>query len=157
MQLGSTVCSARRCILTEYFDDTYARDSVNYYIVTSVDTSSNESQEWELYAIFVTGVRSVTDAIPKDYVLGQNYPNPFNPSTSLRFGLPERSRVKLSVYNLLGQLVSTLVEGVYSPGTYEVTFDQPDASGVYLYRMEATSLDRFERSVVKVGKMTFMK
>jgi hypothetical protein len=70
----------------------------------------------------------------------QNYPNPFNPSTTIRYGLPNRSHVSLTVFNTLGQQVSQLVNGEQEAGYHEVNFDASGlSSGVYLYRMQAGS------------------
>jgi hypothetical protein len=76
--------------------------------------------------------------IPTKFALYQNYPNPFNPSTTISYDLPVRSRVKLSIYNLLGQEVATLIEGEQEPGRYNVKFDASGLpSGIYFYRLEA--------------------
>lgn len=80
---------------------------------------------------------------PDGFVLKQNYPNPFNPSTAISFQLSAISEVELSVYNLLGQRVKTLVNKEMLPGEYVVQWDGRDnngrqaASGVYLYRLQA--------------------
>ncbi|MCK4460515.1 MAG: S8 family peptidase [candidate division Zixibacteria bacterium] len=67
----------------------------------------------------------------------QNYPNPFNPSTEIRFSLPAASHVKLSVYNIMGQLVTTLTDQRLEAGDHAVEFDGSNvASGVYLYRLQ---------------------
>jgi len=80
---------------------------------------------------------------PEDYTLSQNYPNPFNASTRIEFGLPLRSHVLLTVYNILGKEVRVLVEDELSGGSYRVEWDgrddrgNPVASGVYLYELKA--------------------
>ena len=77
---------------------------------------------------------------PGLFLLEQNYPNPFNPSTTIRYGLPSRSHVTLTVVNTLGQEVATLVQGEQEAGFHEAVFDATGlASGVYLYRLTAGS------------------
>jgi PKD repeat protein len=81
--------------------------------------------------------------IPERYSLSQNYPNPFNPNTIISFELPKAGNVELSVYNLLGQKVATLVNSYHDAGIYETEWDGTDdsgnrvSSGVYLYRLNA--------------------
>lgn len=75
-------------------------------------------------------------SIPSAFALYQNYPNPFNPSTTIRFEIQQRGIVTLKIFDLLGREVSTLVNDVLTPGTYEkVWAPQNFASGVYFYRL----------------------
>ena len=74
--------------------------------------------------------------IPINYALHQNYPNPFNPSTEISFTLPQAGRVKLTVYNVMGQEVTTLADGLFEAGSHNLTWDgSGSASGIYFYRL----------------------
>lgn len=86
-----------------------------------------------------TGIASSTTEIPSAYALNQNYPNPFNPSTTIRFGLPAQSRVTMSVYNILGQHVATLISGELEAGYHSVVWNAKAATGIYFCRMDAVS------------------
>lgn len=77
-------------------------------------------------------------SIPDTYHLAQNYPNPFNPVTTISFAVPERTRVRITLFNLLGQEVATLVNGRRAPGHHAVRWSgHGHPSGTYIYRMEA--------------------
>jgi hypothetical protein len=90
-------------------------------------------------------------SVPKAYSLKQNYPNPFNPATKITFSLPESAKIKLAVYNVLGQQVAELVNGFRNAGNYEITWDASNlSSGIYFYRIEAGNF-------VSVKKMTLLK
>ncbi len=90
-------------------------------------------------------------SIPTTYSLQQNYPNPFNPSTTIKFSIPKAGNVKLTVYDILGKEVSTLVNNFLNAGEYNFQFNASNlASGIYLYRLESTNF-------VKTNKMLLMK
>ncbi len=107
------------------------------------DSTGNESH----YPVCAPGgvqVGSPTDvdqgtndlSLPTEYALSQNYPNPFNPTTTIAYALPETGRVKLEVFNILGQEVSTLVDEIMPAGSHEVVFDASAVpSGIYFYRL----------------------
>tara|TARA_A100001015_G_scaffold127188_1_gene140981 strand:+ start:382 stop:3318 length:2937 start_codon:yes stop_codon:yes gene_type:complete len=82
----------------------------------------------------------LSDLFPSDFVLNQNYPNPFNPSTTLKFGLAEKSITTLEVFNILGESVSKVVDQSLDAGFYNFRIDMRGlASGMYFYRLTATS------------------
>ena len=84
-----------------------------------------------------------TEGTPDAFALDQNFPNPFNSGTVIRFTLPQNQDIELSVYNLAGQKVATLVQGQRAAGSYAIHWDGRDdqeralASGLYLYRLRA--------------------
>jgi hypothetical protein len=88
-------------------------------------------------------ISRMPESIPEKYYLSQNYPNPFNPSTKIKFDLKEDGRikmedVKLTIYDILGREVQTLVNEQLQPGTYEVTFNGSNLpSGIYFYQLKA--------------------
>jgi hypothetical protein len=87
-----------------------------------------------------TSVQTVTKVLPTTYSIEQNYPNPFNPSTTIRYTLSVSGMVSVRVYNILGQLIATLVNGNQNAGRYAVTFNASSfSSGVYFYRIESGS------------------
>jgi len=74
---------------------------------------------------------------PEEFSLSQNYPNPFNPTTTIKYSLPSDGFIKLSVFNAIGEEVSTLVNEFKSAGNYEIHFDAEDlTSGIYFYRLK---------------------
>ncbi len=79
----------------------------------------------------------VTVTGPRTFNLAQNYPNPFNPTTTITYSVPQSGKVKLSVYNLIGQEVAVLVNGVVSEGSHQVEFNAKSLpSGAYFYKLQ---------------------
>jgi hypothetical protein len=105
----------------------------------------NWLQGWTVLdeAGFATGIVEevkASETLPSDYELSQNYPNPFNPSTSIEFALPQAGKINLSIYNLLGQRVLTLVDGFRTAGSYTINLDASQlASGWYVYQLKTNS------------------
>jgi hypothetical protein len=80
------------------------------------------------------------EMVPQRYSLGQNFPNPFNPSTQIQFSIPNEEHVRITVYSLIGQKVSLLLDEQRSPGIYTVDFNASNLpSGLYFYRLDAGS------------------
>ena len=93
-----------------------------------------------------TDVAQLPTASGSSFLLVQNYPNPFNPSTTICYGLPNRSHVLLTIFNTLGQQVALLQNGDQDAGSHEVKFDGSHlGSGVYFYRIQAGSLVQTRR------------
>jgi hypothetical protein len=101
---------------------------------------------------------SNTQETPKAYSLEQNYPNPFNPSTMLKYSLPAASDVRLVIFNTLGQIVATLAEGLQDAGYKETEWNAYSAaSGIYFYRLDATSVTDPTKHFSQVRKMVLVK
>jgi hypothetical protein len=95
--------------------------------------------------------------LPKVYALSQNFPNPFNPNTSIRFALPFESKIKISIYNTIGEFVTNLVDKVEQAGNHSVTWNASNfASGMYIYTIEAEPL-KGGNSFKSVKKMMLLK
>jgi hypothetical protein len=92
--------------------------------------------------------------LPLTYLLHQNSPNPFNPSTSIAFELPDAEHVSLTVYNILGQKVITLVDEYLGQGSHSVRWDGRDSrgnsasSGIYFYRLQTSEFIDTKRMVL---------
>ena len=103
----------------------------------------NTPAQWPSVAVagraLATDVEGPEQELPFEFALDQNYPNPFNPSTTIEFSLAKVENVRLSVYNVLGQRVATLLSGEsMQAGPHTVTFDASElTSGMYFYRIDA--------------------
>ncbi len=137
-----------------YDDDMRLLPSGTYsYQVSAVFTKGESALTTPLYFDYTS--LSVEDGkfaeIPEDFFIDQNYPNPFNPRTSIRFGLPQPSNVKLTVYDILGRQVAKLVEGRLAAGIHTAVWEAGGIpSGIYFYRIEAGEFRQ-------MGKMLLIK
>jgi len=116
---------------------------------------------WSTVWNFTTGISTDlagAEGRPQEFSLSQNYPNPFNPTTMIRYDLPVTSEVQLSVFNVLGQVITTLVREKQKAGRYEIEFDgQSLASGIYFYRLEATSASEQMAGYIATRKFVLIK
>jgi hypothetical protein len=93
--------------------------------------------------------KETVPVIPVEYKLAQNYPNPFNPVTSIEYALPEAAKVRVEVYNVLGQVIDVLVDSNQEAGFHKVVWDATDmASGVYFYQITANTFTSTKRMVL---------
>lgn len=111
------------------------------------------SGSMEIVVTGFTGIKNeiINNAPPKDFTLFQNYPNPFNPTTLIKYILPERVKVKISVYDILGREITQLVNEEQIAGEHSVLFDGARwTSGVYFFQIKAENFS-------KTGKMILLK
>ncbi|HUX60026.1 MAG TPA: T9SS type A sorting domain-containing protein [Ignavibacteriaceae bacterium] len=135
------------------FDFSYANTYNSY--TGSTDGKPLGAVSW--FGLMLTGIKgNLTNTIPSKYELNQNYPNPFNPTTNIQYVLPKQGEVSLNIYNILGQMVRSLVNNVQSAGVHLVTWDganqagQKVTSGIYFYKLSAGNF-------VNVKKMIMLK
>jgi hypothetical protein len=120
----------------------------------NTDQAHISPTQWFYSWIGDTTLNSIEDElndVARSFKLYQNYPNPFNPVTSIEYSIPSSEKVKIDIYNVLGQNVLTLVNQNQKAGNHVVTFDATDfSSGVYFYRIQAGSN-------IQTKKMILMK
>ncbi len=145
------------------YTGTYYVDIFPYYGTYNGKESSLGKNAVGAYKILATtndpavSVEKDKKEIPTSFALQQNYPNPFNPSTIIQYSIKEPSNVKLTIYNILGQKVYTLVNKQQNAGTYSVQWNAKNeygtkvSTGIYFYRLEAGN------QFVKIKKMILLK
>ena len=126
-------------------------------------TDSNGDTAEDLHSVIVGGLAkdiakptpiAALEAIPDQLTLSDNYPNPFNPITTIRFGLPESQKVELSIYDLGGSEVKTLLRDVTSAGYHQVQWDGKDnsgnkvPSGIYIYQMSSDNISLVKKRIL---------
>ena len=123
-----------------YVDQEGTSGSYEYWI-TAVDSAGNESDASDIAAVVLSATEQT--ALPTLFALEQNYPNPFNPSTQIRYALPEATSVTITVYDMMGRKVRTLVQDSQSAGyhtaLWNATNDRglPVSAGMYIYTLQA--------------------
>lgn len=144
--IGQTTVGVQHAVL---ISGTQVRLPVNYVVNGEVNIGTTESKE--------------EVCLPSVFSLYQNYPNPFNPITIIKYQLPVASKVEVKIYNILGQEVKTLVDEIQDAGYKSVewhstnNFEKNVASGVYFYRIEATSTTDPSKSFTHVRKMLLLR
>ncbi len=130
-------------------DDTFESDGIYFDNIEVITTS-------------ITNVADGIDNIPETFALSQNYPNPFNPTTTIRYQLPEASRVVLKIYNILGQEIKTLADEIQDAGAKALIWDSKNnsgtlvSSGVYIYQLQAVSTQN-NNSFMQAKKMLLVR
>ena len=135
-------------------DATTTRDCILCYSPLNDDSSWQDMYRWTYTWIGdkLTGIKNINGK-PVSYALNQNYPNPFNPATIIRYSLAKPGNVSIRVYDILGRVVSTLVNGFQQVGTYEINFNADMAryqlsSGVYFYTIDAGSFHAVKKMML---------
>jgi len=128
-----------------------------YYPQASLRVSSNLSK-YQLLAgteEFISSAKAKFSPLPDSYHLKQNFPNPFNPSTTIKYSLPETGPVTIDLYNMLGQKINRLLDGVKKePGVYQIIWDgknqsgEPVASGIYFLQLKTKKSNHFIKMIL---------
>jgi len=101
--------------------------------------------------VLISNITSVgqENNIPKEYSLSQNYPNPFNPSTLIEYGLKKDGKVTVEIYNILGEQVTSLVNGYQAAGKYKIVWNASRfSSGIYFYRIKSGDFNQIKKMVL---------
>ena len=128
---------------TSYLDTVYEDGQVLYYRLSAVDSVGNVSDFSETLSFEVVLSVNEENMIPDVFALHQNYPNPFNPVTTLRYDLPENGLVNITIYDMLGRQVKTLINQTQDAGYRSIIWDatndygKPVSAGIYLYQIQA--------------------
>ena len=143
-------------LLTNYFEDNDIEYNTEYFYRVSYNTG-----EWSAYSeVLSVTVEQLNTAgqsqLPKEFALHQNYPNPFNPVTNLSYDLPGDAMVNITIYDMMGKVVTTLVNGKQSAGFKSLQWNatnqsgMPVSAGIYVYTIQAGQFN-------ETGKMILLK
>jgi len=162
-------------VATDNAFTTIVRDTVSYDTTATLQSplDANSDYYWRVNAQDLGGASAFSTArlfstgtllavqpqpdVPKVFVLQQNYPNPFNPTTRISYDIPKTARVQLRIYDVLGQVVATLVDGIQGPNRYIIDWNANNLStGVYFLRIQAHSQDG-SGEYTSVKKLMLMK
>ncbi|MBI5472559.1 MAG: T9SS type A sorting domain-containing protein [Ignavibacteriae bacterium] len=136
--------------VNSFIDQNAVGNTSYYYCIAAFDTAGNQSGSSNEVQIILTGAGG-GNGLPTTFHLFQNYPNPFNPTSIVRYDVPRSGFVNITLYDMLGRAIKTLVNEEKTAGTFEISVDASGlSSGVYLYRMQAGTF-------VQVRKMLLMK
>ena len=138
---------------TAYLDTDYEIDVTVYYRLIAYDDAGNASEHSVTIDITVLWA-DLGIAIPDEFAIHQNYPNPFNPVTTLRYDLPEQGHVRITIYDMLGRDVKTLINEYQDPGYRSIIWDatndygKPVSAGMYLYQIEANNFLKTKKMIL---------
>ena len=123
------------------------------YRLAAYDYAGNRSEFTEPVSAILLSVDPLS-LIPEVFALHQNYPNPFNPTTQIRYNLPENSFVSITIYDLIGKRVKSLVNSNQDPGYRSIHWnatndlDQPVSAGMYIYTILAGEFRQTRKMVL---------
>ena len=111
--------------------------------------AGNDSCVWRRSLTEIVGIQKISSKIPDKYSLSQNYPNPFNPVTNFMFSIPKSSFVKITVFDISGKEIETLVNESLQAGTYQASWNAAEyTSGVYFYKLVTDGYSETKKMVL---------
>ena len=137
---------------TSYIDLEYVLNETNYYRLAAVDHAGNVSEYSDVVEATVLSI--VDELIPEVFAVHQNYPNPFNPTTQIRYDLPEDAKGNITIYDIMGRQVKTLVNGLQTAGYKSIQWDatndknHPVSAGLYLYMIQAGEFSQTKKMIL---------
>ena len=141
-------------MITIYFEDDDLEYDTEYFYRLYYVSGGDNSEYSDILSVTLDWMSVEGNQLPKTYAIHQNYPNPFNPITTLRYSLPEDAMVNITIYDMMGRVVSNLVNkqqyGGYKSVQWNATNNQgePVSAGVYLYSIEAGEFTKTRKMVL---------
>lgn len=130
-------------VVTSFFGDVEKNENV------TIENGITKQINFQFYGEEFTSVEKISNLTPTNFALWQNYPNPFNPTTIIRYDIPGDGMVELSIYDLLGRKLLTLVNEEQSAGNYEAKFIARNfASGVYIYKIVCGNFSKSKKMLL---------
>ena len=139
--------------MTNYFEDSSLEYDTEYFYRVSY-YAGDWSELSEVISVTLEWMNVDGNQIPEVYALHQNYPNPFNPVTNLSYDLPENAMVNITIYDMMGRIVSTLVNENQSAGYKTLRWNatnntgQPVSAGVYIYTIQAGDFNKTRKMIL---------
>jgi len=135
-----------------YTDMDFVYNESNFYRVAAVDHAGNTSDYSEVVEVAILTIDE--DVLPEDFVLHQNYPNPFNPTTQIRYDLPEEELVSITIYDVMGRNIRTLMNVNQNAGYHSIQWDAKNdigegvSAGMYIYVIQAGDFRAMKKMVL---------
>lgn len=151
---GDTIWTRKFSVSNDYFSYVYPEafiqnDDNKIIVAGNSDLSGTINWFASKYTLSLSGIENYTNPISSEFTLFQNYPNPFNPSTKIKFNIPISSKVKLSIFDVTGKLITQLLNKYLAQGLYEIDYDAFSlSSGIYFYQIEYSNYSQSRKMLL---------